>query len=91
MPRTGTGPFPARRSSFPIPAGQYGFMARDTQFSSAPYSGSYGSAGSSQYGLAVPGSYYGPVAVPARDDAAQDYAAQVAPGGRGPAGQPRTA
>ena len=51
-------------------------MARDTQFSSAPYSGSYGSAGTSQYGLAVPGSYYGPVAVPARDDAAQDYAAQ---------------
>jgi hypothetical protein len=51
-------------------------MARDTQFSSAPYGGSYGSAGTSQYGLAVPGSYYGPVAVPARDDAAQDYAAQ---------------
>ena len=51
-------------------------MARDTQFSSAPYGGSYGSAGSSQYGLAVPGSYYGPVAVPARDDAAQDYAAR---------------
>ena len=49
-------------------------MARDTQFSSAPYGGSYGSAGTSQYGLAVPGSYYGPVAVPARDDAAQDYA-----------------
>jgi hypothetical protein len=74
MPRTGTGPFPARRSGFPVPASQYGFMARDTQFSSAPYSGSYGSAGTSQYGLAVPGSYYGPVAVPARDDAAQDYA-----------------
>ena len=51
-------------------------MARDTQFSSAPYGGSYGSAGTSQYGLAVPGSYYGPVAVPARDDTAQDYAAQ---------------
>ena len=49
-------------------------MARDTQFSSAPYAGSYGSAGTSQYGLAVPGSYYGPVAAPARDDAAQDYA-----------------
>ena len=74
MPRTGTGPFPARRSSFPIPAGQYGFMARDTQFSSAPYGASYGSAGTSQYGLAVPGSYYGPVAVSARDGAAQDYA-----------------
>ena len=51
-------------------------MARDTQFSSAPYGGSYGSAGTSQYGLAVPGSYYGPVAVPARDDTAQDYAVQ---------------
>ena len=49
-------------------------MARDTQFSSAPYGGSYGSAGTSQYVLAVPGSYYGPVAVPARDDAARDYA-----------------
>ena len=49
-------------------------MARDTQFSSVPYGGSYGSAGTSRYGLAVPGSYYGPVAVPARDDAAQEYA-----------------
>jgi hypothetical protein len=49
-------------------------MARDTQFSSAPYSGSYGAARTSQHGRAVPGSYYGPVAVPARDDAAQDYA-----------------
>jgi hypothetical protein len=48
-------------------------MARDTQFSSAPYGGSYGSAGASQYGLAVPGSYYGPVAVPARDYATRDY------------------
>lgn len=51
-------------------------MARDTQFSSAPYGGSYGSAGTSRYGLAVPGSYYGPVAMPARGDAAQEYAAQ---------------
>jgi hypothetical protein len=59
-----------------MPAGQYGFMARDTQFSSAPYGGSYGSAGTSQYGLAVPGSYYGPIAVPAQDDAARDYALQ---------------
>jgi hypothetical protein len=50
-------------------------MARDTQFSSAPYGGSYG-AGTSQYGLAVPGSYYGAVAVPAQDEAARDYAAQ---------------
>jgi hypothetical protein len=48
-------------------------MARDTQFSSAPYGGSYGSAGAGQYGLAVPGSYYGPVAVPARRDAPRDY------------------
>ena len=54
-------------------------MARDTQFSSAPYGGSYGSAGTSQYGLAVPGSYYGSVAVPARDDAAQDYATRADP------------
>lgn len=68
MPRTGTGPFPAPRSSFPMPAGQHGFMARDTQFSSAPYGGSYGSAGTGQYGFALPGSYYGPVAVPTRDD-----------------------
>jgi hypothetical protein len=49
-------------------------MARDTQFSSAPYGGSYGSAGTSRYGLAVPGSYYSPVAAPAQDDAAQEYA-----------------
>jgi hypothetical protein len=74
MPRTGTGPLPAQRSSFPIPAGQHGFRARDTQFSSAPYGGSYGSAGTSQYGLAVPGSYYGSVAVPAQDYATRDYA-----------------
>ena len=79
MPRTGTGPFPARRSSFPIPAGQYGFMARDAQFSSAPYGGSYGAAGTSQYGLAAPGSYYGAVAVPARGDAGLDYATQEDP------------
>jgi len=47
-------------------------MARDTQFTSAPYRGSYGAAGTSQYGLAVPGSYYGPVAVPARGDTVLD-------------------
>ena len=79
MPRTGTGPFPAPRSSFPMPAGQYGFMARDTQFSSAPYGGSYGSAGTGQYGFALPGSYYGPVAVRedwSRDDIAQHDTAQ---------------
>ncbi|HEX3387450.1 MAG TPA: ATP-binding protein [Streptosporangiaceae bacterium] len=51
-------------------------MARDTQFSSAPYGGSYGSGGTGQYGLAVPGSYSGPVAVPARRDAPRDYAAR---------------
>ena len=69
-------------------------MSRDTQFSSAPYGGSYGSAGTSQYSLAIPGGYYGPVAVPARDDTAQDYAVQdyARPGRRGPAGRrPRTA
>jgi hypothetical protein len=59
-----------------MPAGQYGLMARDTQFSSAPYGRSYGSAGTSQYGLAVPGSYYGPVAVPVQDDAGRDYVIQ---------------
>lgn len=62
MPRTGTGPFPAQRSSFPLPGGQYGFMARDTQFSPVPHGGSSSPAGSGQYSLADPGSYYGPVA-----------------------------
>lgn len=85
MPRTGTGPFPAQRSSFPAPASQYGFMARDTQFSSAPYPRSYGSAGTSQYGLAVPGSYYGPVAVPARDYIAREDAVQEDPARDDPA------
>src|ERR1700722_6718045 len=79
MPRTGTGPFPARRSSFPIPAGQYGFMARDTQFSSAPYGGSYGSPRASPYGPPVPGRYYRAIAGPARGGAAQDYAPRAAP------------
>jgi hypothetical protein len=51
-------------------------MARDTQFSSAPYGGSYGPAGTGQYGLAVPGSYYGPVAVPAQDHAVWDDTAR---------------
>jgi hypothetical protein len=51
-------------------------MGRDTQFSSAPYGGSYGSAGTGQYGLAAPGNYYGPVAVPARRDAPRDYDAR---------------
>lgn len=52
-------------------------MARDTQFSSAPYGGSYGSVGTSQYGLAVSGSYYGAVAVPARRDAPLDFDARA--------------
>ena len=69
MPRTGTGPFPAPRSSFPVPAGQYGFMARDTQFSSAPYGGSSGLATSDQHSLAIPGGYYGPVATVREDPA----------------------
>lgn len=51
-------------------------MARDTQFSSAPYGGSYGSAGTGHYGLAAPGGYYGPIAAPARRDAPRDYAAR---------------
>jgi hypothetical protein len=90
MPRTGTGPFPAQRSSFPLPGGQHGFMARDAQFSAAPYGGSYSPAGSGQYSLAVPGSYYGPVAArshdepahdePARNEPAQDEPAQDEPG-----------
>ncbi len=79
MPRTGTGPFPAQRSSFPIPGSQYGFVTRDTQFSGAPYRGSHGPAASGQYSLAVPGSYYGPVAVPAHDGPAQDEPAQDEP------------
>ena len=37
MPRTGTGPFPAQRSSFPSPAGRYGFMApRESGFELGP-------------------------------------------------------
>jgi hypothetical protein len=70
MPRTGTGPFPAQRSAFPAPGSQYGFLSRDTQFSGAPYGGSYGPAASGQYSLAIPGGYYGPVAT-AREDPAR--------------------
>jgi hypothetical protein len=85
MPRTGTGPFPAQRSGFSFPGGQYGLAARDTQFSAAPYSGSYGggsygTGASAQYGLAVPGSYYGPVATPNQYQPAQDEPAQDDPG-----------
>lgn len=67
MPRTGTGPFPAQRSAFPVPGGQYGFLARDTQFSAAPYGGSYSPATSGPYGLAIPGGYYGPVSTAHED------------------------
>jgi hypothetical protein len=67
MPRTGTGPFPAQRSAFPVPGSQYGFLSRDTQFSSAPYGGSSGPAVSGQYSLAIPGGYYGPVATVRED------------------------
>lgn len=95
MPRTGTGPFPAQRSSFPVPGGHYGLAGRDTQFSSAPLGGSYGGSsyrgssygagGSGQYGLALPGSYFAPVAEPGEygaDEyqAAQDEPAQDEPG-----------
>jgi hypothetical protein len=66
MPRTGTGPFPVQRSAFPVPGGQYGLLARDTQFSAVPH----GPVPSGQYGLAIPGGYYGPVAT-AREDPAR--------------------
>jgi hypothetical protein len=78
MPRTGTGPFPAQRSSFPLPGGQYGFRARDTQFSAAPRGGSYSPAGSGQYSLAVPGGYYDPVAARSQDEPPQDEPARPA-------------
>jgi hypothetical protein len=67
MPRTGTGPFPAQRSPFPVPGGRYGFLTRDTQFGAAPYGHSSSPAPSGQYSLAIPGGYYGPVAT-AHDD-----------------------
>jgi len=74
MPRTGTGPFPAQRSAFPVPGGQYGLLARDTQFGAAPYGGSYGTShlpgASGQYSLAIPGGYHEPVAE-AHDDPAR--------------------
>ena len=54
-------------------------MARDTQFSAAPYGGSYSPAGSGQYSLAVPGSYYGPVAARSHNERAQDEPAQDQP------------
>jgi hypothetical protein len=69
MPRTGTGPFPAHRSAFPLPGSQYGFLSRDTQFSGAPYGGSAGLATSGQHSLAIPGGYYGPVATVREDPA----------------------
>jgi hypothetical protein len=67
MPRTGTGPFPAQRSAFPVPGSQYGFLSRDTQFGAAPYGSSYGPAAAGQYSLAIPGGYYGPVATAHED------------------------
>ncbi|HEX9359067.1 MAG TPA: ATP-binding protein [Streptosporangiaceae bacterium] len=75
MPRTGTGPFPAQRSSFSFPGGQYGFAARGTQFGTSSYSRSYGVPASGQYrasGQYSLGSYHGPVAVPAQAGPARD-------------------
>ena len=68
MPRTGTGPFPAQRSAFPVPGSQFGFLSRDTRFGAAPY-GSSGPAASGQSSLAIPGGYYGPVATVREDPA----------------------
>src|ERR1700733_15617410 len=69
MPRTGTGPFPAPRSGFPVPGSQYGFLSQDTRFGAAPYGGSSGLATSDQHSLAIPGGYYGPVATVREDPA----------------------
>ena len=82
MPRTGTGPLPAQRSSFSFPGGQYGLAARDTQFSTSSYGRSYGVPASGQYGASGQyslGTYHGPVAVPAQDGRAQDGPAQDGP------------
>ena len=81
MPRTGTGPFLAHRSGFPVPGSQYGFVARNTQFSVPPHGrshggGSYGTGRSGPYSLAVPGSYFSSVAVPDQDELAQYELAQ---------------
>src|SRR5258705_9630884 len=74
MPRTGTGPLPAQRSAFPVPGGQYGLLAPDTQFSAASSGGSYAAshlpAASAQYSLAISGGFYDPVAA-AREDPAR--------------------
>ena len=72
MPRTGTGPFPAHRSSFSFPGGPSGFVVRDTQFSTAPHGHSYGPPATGPRSLAVPGSYYRPVAAPAQTGLDQD-------------------
>ena len=72
MPRTGTGPFPAQRSSVSFPGGPYGFAVRDTQFAGAPHGHSYGPPATGQHSLAVPGSYYRPVAAPAQNGLDQD-------------------
>jgi hypothetical protein len=75
MPRTGTGPFPAQRSSFSFRGGRHGFAVRDTEHSTAPHGHSYAPpatgrySASGQYSL---GSYHGPVAAPAQNGPAQD-------------------
>ena len=79
MPRTGTGPSPAQRSSFSFPGGQYGFAARDTQFGTASYGRSYGPPASGQYGASGQyrlGSFHGPVAALAQDSPGQDSPGQ---------------
>src|SRR3984885_4995209 len=75
MPRTGTGPFPAQRSAFPVPGSQFGFLSRDTRFGAAPY-GSCGPAASGQSSLAIPGGYYGPVATVREDPARAQWPLQ---------------
>ena len=81
MPRTGTGPFPAHRSGFPVPGSQYGFLARNTQFSVPPHGrshggGSYGTGRSGPYSLAVPGSYVSSVAAPEHYELAEHQLTQ---------------
>jgi hypothetical protein len=81
MPRTGTGPFPAHRPGFPVPGSQYGFVARNTQFSVPPHGrshggGFYGTGRSGPYSLAVPGSYASSVTAPDQDDLAQNELAE---------------
>ena len=72
MPRTGTGPFPAQRSSVSFSGGPYGFVVRDTQFATAPHGHSYGAPAAGQHSLAVPGRHYRPVGAPAQNGPAQN-------------------